>query len=190
MENYWIYLLWAIVVITTLIDINKIPRNVKALKDGWKGLAFLPVAVVILYSMLYVALKLAEIFPVLNWGWLGTNIVAAPLIDVATASETTGMNLISFLTIIGFAITIVFLCLIANYYEEEGFRSTYKSVVIWALLHLIMGIPIYALIPIFCLGIFYKFVHDKYSLNHAYTLHFSTNVTVVALVVAVVLLGI
>lgn len=187
---WWMYVLWGLVVATTLLDYRRIPLHIQALREGWKGIAFLPVALAILFSLLALSLVLANAVPVLEWGWLGTNIAAAPLVDVIDASGETGITGIAVIEVILFALTIAFLCLISNYYEEEMFRSTYKLVAIWALLHLIMGIPLYMVIPIFGLGLLYKYVHNKYSFQRAFALHFSTNVSIIIIALLAFVWGI
>jgi hypothetical protein len=66
-----------------------------------------------------------------------------------------------------------------NYFEELYFRKDVKRVIIWALLHIAMGVAIYVALALLPLGFFYKFIRNKYDVNHAYTLHFATNLVLI-----------
>jgi len=65
-----------------------------------------------------------------------------------------------------------------------------KRVVIWAFLHMVMGVSVSVVIMLLPLGFFYKYIHDKYGVDYAYALHFSTNMTILLIsIVSFLLLG-
>ena len=187
------WLLWGFVVVSAIWEIPYTVERIKALAAGVKALVFLPVAWITLAVTAGIAIYAAEQFPILNWGWLGTNIIAAPLsqtIQEKAANPSLQIGTVETLWLIAVFAIIIYACLMFNYYEEKGFRQSLKAVVIWALLHLTMGIPIYAVFPIFSLGILYKYIHDHYSLNHSYCLHFFTNMSLFAVVGAAIFFGV
>jgi len=161
-------------------------QRIKDIIKGKKALLLLPISLLILLGVNAIAISLTEIYPILNWGWLGYNIVFGPSNPGSTVqpTETTTISLLGNTLYLAFTLLIVACAsLIFNYYEEEIFRKKWWLVPAWALLHLVMGIPIYAVIPIFSVGILYKIIYDKYSLQHAYTLHLSTNMSLLLIVV-------
>jgi hypothetical protein len=185
-----VYALWAYLFYLGLKELPTLPDRIQSLKDGKKALWYLPVSYAVLLIMLGVSLDLANTFPLLQWGWLGTNIAAAPLIDMAgLTTEGGGLTQLATIGIVVFGAALIYLCITANFIEEYLFRSSWTLVVIWALLHLLMGIPIYAAIPIFSVGIVYKYVYDKYTVDHSYCLHFFTNMGLIILVLIGMLMG-
>jgi membrane protease YdiL (CAAX protease family) len=68
-----------------------------------------------------------------------------------------------------------------NYFEELYFRKDITHVVIWAALHIAMGVAVYVTLALIPLGLFYKFIKDRYDVNHAYTLHFATNIVIISI---------
>jgi membrane protease YdiL (CAAX protease family) len=190
--NWIIYVLWGIIMVSLVIEIKYTKERLASLKRGFNALKFLPVALIILITAAIVAITAKDQFPILNWGWLGTNIMMQPLVDIAETQTTTvgiGVDLVQIITIILFMVAIAFACLLCNFYEEERFRSSLFAVVIWAFIHMLMGIPIYAVFPIFCVGLFYKYIYDKYSLDHSYCLHFFTNMSLVSVMGIVLIIG-
>jgi membrane protease YdiL (CAAX protease family) len=185
-----VYALWVYLFYLGLKELPKLPDHIRSLKDGKKALWYLPVSYAVLLIMLGVASDLANMFPILQWGWLGTNIAVAPLIDMAgLTTEGGGLSTIAMIGVVFFGAALIYLCITANFIEEYLFRGSWTLVVIWALLHLLMGIPIYAVIPIFSVGIVYKYVYDKYTVDHSYCLHFFTNAGLIALVLIGILMG-
>lgn len=193
-----VYAAFAIlVVLPTLIGYKHIPDRIQSLRNGIYGILAAPFVLILLFVTMAAALQLAEIIPLLKWGWLGENIVVAPLTpDAATdpsagtgtgnsGSTGEGSGLSTLLPFVLLPIIIVAM-LIFNYDEEDLYRDSYKHVALWAALHLLMGIPIYAIIPIFCAGLVYKQIHDKYGLDTAYATHFATN----ALILSILLIAI
>jgi membrane protease YdiL (CAAX protease family) len=79
---------------------------------------------------------------------------------------------------------LIYMLIHVNYFEEFYFRKNVKRVVIWALLHIVMGVAVYVVIVLLPLGFFYRYILDKYSINHAYTLHFATNLVLIGISVS------
>ncbi|MFL6384257.1 MAG: hypothetical protein ACJ712_04695, partial [Nitrososphaeraceae archaeon] len=49
---------------------------------------------------------------------------------------------------------------------------------------LAMGVAIHVVLVLLPLGFFYRYIFNKYSVNHAYTLHLATNLILVAIAVS------
>ena len=114
----------------------------------------------------------------LQWGWLGINIVAAPLTAVAGAGSGSG-SLVLLAVVIALLVPALVLF---NYIEEREYRDSWREVGVWAVSHLIMGIPLFAVFPIFATGIVYKIVHDRQGLETAYVAHLTTNCALLAII--------
>jgi hypothetical protein len=68
-----------------------------------------------------------------------------------------------------------------NYFEEFYFRKNVKRVIIWALMHVAMGVPVYVALALLPLGFLYRRIFNKYGINHAYALHLATNLVLIGL---------
>ena len=170
---------YVLIIFMVISSIKEIPQRIRNLKHGKKALLYLFLTIPILLVTLIGSIIVSEYIPILKLGWLGYNIIFGPSLNSNTET-TTLLSIIPTLSIFIFA---MFACLIFNYYEEKEFRKKWIHVPLWAVLHLIMGIPIYAIIPIFSVGIIYKHIYDKYSLDHAYTAHFATNIVIIGIVI-------
>ena len=142
------------------------------LKSGYKALIFLPLTVSTLVIYVIFAMEFLSNIPILNLSWLGYNIVIGPYADQGVFG------------ILPFIPLLIYMLIHVNYFEEFYFRKNVKRVVIWALLHIVMGVAIYVVIVLLPLGFFYRYIVDKYSINHAYTLHFATNLVLVGISVS------
>ena len=142
------------------------------LKSGYKALIFLPLTVSTLVIYVIFAMEFLSNIPILNLSWLGYNIVIGPFGDQGVFG------------ILPFIPLLIYMLIHVNYFEEFYFRKNVKRVVIWALLHIVMGVAVYVVIVLLPLGFFYRYVLDKYSINHAYTLHFATNLVLVGISVS------
>jgi membrane protease YdiL (CAAX protease family) len=118
------------------------------------------------------AMQFLSNIPILNLSWLGYNIVIGPFADQGV------------LGILPFIPLLIYMLIHVNYFEEFYFRKNVKRVVIWALLHIVMGVALYVVIVLLPLGFFYRYILDKYSINHAYTLHFATNLVLIGISVS------
>lgn len=142
------------------------------LKSGYKALIFLPLTVSILVIYVIFAMEFLSNIPILNLSWLGYNIVIGPFADQGVFG------------ILPFIPLLIYMLIHVNYFEEFYFRKNVKRVVIWALLHIVMGVAVYVVIVLLPLGFFYRYILDKYSINHAYTLHFATNLVLIGISVS------
>jgi membrane protease YdiL (CAAX protease family) len=142
------------------------------LKSGYKALIFLPLTVSVLVSYVIFAMEFLSDIPILNLSWLGYNIVIGPFADQGVFG------------ILPFIPLLIYMLIHVNYFEEFYFRKNVKRVVIWALLHIVMGVAVYVVIVLLPLGFFYRYILDKYSINHAYTLHFATNLVLIGISVS------
>jgi membrane protease YdiL (CAAX protease family) len=142
------------------------------LKSGYKALIFLPLTVSTLVIYVIFAMEFLSNIPILNLSWLGYNIVIGPYADQGVFG------------ILPFIPVLIYMLIHVNYFEEFYFRKNVKRVVIWALLHIVMGVAVYVVIVLLPLGFFYRYIVDKYSINHAYTLHFATNLVLVGISVS------
>lgn len=142
------------------------------LKSGYKALIFLPLTVSVLVIYVIFATEFLSNIPILNLSWLGYNIVIGPFADQGV------------LGILPFIPLLIYMLIHVNYFEEFYFRKNVKRVVVWALLHIVMGVAVYVVIVLLPLGFFYRYILDKYSINHAYTLHFATNLVLIGISVS------
>ncbi len=142
------------------------------LKSGYKALIFLPLTVSVLVIYVSFAMEFLSNIPILNLSWLGYNIVIGPYADQGVFG------------ILPFIPLLIYMLIHVNYFEEFYFRKNVKRVVIWALLHIVMGVAVYVVIVLLPLGFFYRYILDKYSINHAYTLHFATNLVLIGISVS------
>ncbi len=142
------------------------------LKSGYKALIFLPLTVSVLVIYVIFAMEFLSNIPILNLSWLGYNIVIGPYADQGVFG------------ILPFIPLLIYMLIHVNYFEEFYFRKNVKRVVIWALLHIVMGVAVYVVIVLLPLGFFYRYILDKYSVNHAYTLHFATNLVLIGISVS------
>jgi membrane protease YdiL (CAAX protease family) len=142
------------------------------LKSGYKALIFLPLTVSVLVIYVIFAIEFLSNIPILNLSWLGYNIVIGPFADQGVFG------------ILPFIPLLIYMLIHVNYFEEFYFRKNVKRVVIWALLHIVMGVALYVVIVLLPLGFFYRYILNKYSINHAYTLHFATNLVLIGISVS------
>ncbi len=142
------------------------------LKSGYKALIFLPLTVGLLISYVFFSMDFLSKIPVLNSSWLGYNIAIGPFADQGVFG------------VLPFIPLLIYMLIHVNYFEEFYFRKNIKLVIIWALLHIVMGVAVYVVIVLFPLGLFYRYILDKYSINHAYTLHFVTNLVIIGISVS------
>jgi membrane protease YdiL (CAAX protease family) len=151
----------------SLLLAGETKRRFLDLKMGAKALAYLPLTVLPLLIFTIFAVNFLSEIPVLNASWLGYNIAIGPFGDQGLFG------------IVPFLPPLVYMLIHVNYFEEVYFRKDVKRVIIWALLHIAMGVTIYVALALLPLGFFYKFIRNKYDVNHAYTLHLATNLVLI-----------
>ncbi|HZD36085.1 MAG TPA: hypothetical protein VE130_12845 [Nitrososphaeraceae archaeon] len=153
----------------SLLFVKQTHRRIVDLKAGIKGLVFLPITVVLLLVFVFFILGFMNQFPLFSISWLGYNIAVGPYADQG------------FVGIIPFLPFLVYTFIHVNYFEEYYFRTNSKRVVIWAFLHMVMGVSVGVALMLLPLGFFYKYIYDKYGVDYAYALHFSTNITILSI---------
>lgn len=178
----WVWLLFALLVVLPLgLHLPTLPDRIRDIRTGIRGVVYVPICVVVLFTSAFAATMAAEYIPLLQWGWLGENIIVSPITPDSTGEG--GGSGGSVLELAVFVPVIVVAMVLFNYYEERLYRDSYRAVVIWAILHLIMGIPLFAVIPIFAVGVIYKVLYDYRSLEVAYVAHLFTNFVLLTLLV-------
>ena len=123
-------------------------------------------------SMKYAPIAYVDQIPILNWSWLGYNIAFGPFAEQ-------GM-----LGIIPFVPLLLYMFLHINYFEEFYFRKSKKMVLVWALIHIGMGIKIHMALILIPIGFVFKYIYDKKGIKHSYAMHFATNIMVVVMLFA------
>ena len=164
MQDLYLIIIYVAVVGPSLLLVGETKSRILNLKTGIRALAYLPLTVLPLLAFAILAVNLLSSIPLLNASWLGYNIAIGPF-------GNQGM-----LGILPFIPLLVYMLIHVNYFEEFYFRKNVKYVVVWALLHLAMGVAVYVALALVPLGLFYKFIRNRYDVNHAYALHFATNI--------------
>jgi hypothetical protein len=131
LQNNILFLLMYIVLMTpSLLFVKHTYRRILDLKAGIKGLIFLPITVVSLMIFVFFILGFLNQFPLFNLSWLGYNIAVGPYGDQG------------FTGVLPFLPFLVYTFIHVNYFEEYYFRTNLKRVVIWAFLHMVMGVTL------------------------------------------------
>jgi len=76
---------------------------------------------------------------------------------------------------------LLYMFLHINYFEERYFRKSKKMVIVWALIHIAMGIKIHMALVLIPIGFVFKYVYDKKGVQHSYAMHFATNILIVCM---------
>lgn len=167
LQNDILFLLIYVILMTpSLLFVKQTRRRILDLKAGIKGLVFLPITVVSLMVFVFFISGFLIQFPLFNLSWLGYNIAVGPYADQG------------FTGVLPFLPFLVYTFIHVNYFEEYYFRTNLKRVVIWAFLHMVMGVSVSVALMLLPLGFFYKYIYDKYGVDYSYALHFSTNITI------------
>jgi hypothetical protein len=167
-----------LVVVPVVLQARKLPARIRSARQGIRGVIYVPLTLVVLIPTALLAYVVSRSLQFLQWGWLGINIVAAPLMAVAgTGNESGSLVLLAIVIALLVPALVLF-----NYIEEREYRDSWRGVGIWAVSHLIMGIPLFAVFPIFATGIVYKVVYDRRGLETAYVAHLTTNCVLLAIV--------
>ena len=152
---------------SSLLLIKETKKRINDLKIGINSIKYAPFAFGILCAYIILAYDFVDTIPILNWSWLGYNIAFGPFADQGLWG------------IIPFIPLLVYMFIHINYVEELYFRKSKKMVVIWAFVHIAMGVKIHMAIVLLPIGFLFKYIYDKKGVNHAYAMHFATNVLVV-----------
>lgn len=167
-----------LVVVPVALQARKLPARIRSVRQGIRGVIYAPLALIVLFPTALFFYLMSQSLYFLQWGWLGVNIVAAPLTAVGGAGSGSG----SFVLLALIIVLLVPALVLFNYIEEREYRDSWRGVGVWAGSHLIMGIPLFAVFPIFATGIVYKVVHDRQGLETAYVAHLTTNCTLLAII--------
>jgi membrane protease YdiL (CAAX protease family) len=172
LQDIYLIAIYITIVGPSLLLAKETKTRLLNLKSGYKALIFLPLTVSVLISYVFFAIDFLSKIPILNLSWLGHNIAIGPFADQGAFG------------ILPFIPLLLYMLIHVNYFEEFYFRKNVKRVIIWALLHIVMGVAVYVVIILFPLGLFYRYILYKYSINHAYTLHFATNLVLIGISVS------
>ena len=158
---------YVLTVSASLLLIKDTKKRFLDLKKGKSSIKFAPIAFGILAVYVAFGFQYAETIPILNWSWLGYNIAIGPFADQGMWG------------VLPFIPLLLYMFIHINYVEELYFRKTKKMVVVWALIHILMGIKVHMALVLLPIGFLFKYIYDKKGLNHSYAMHFATNILVV-----------
>lgn len=172
MDSTFLIIFYVATVVPTLLLVRETKPRLKNLKNGLRSLVYLPLTVGILMSYVVFAMGYLSQVPILNWSWLGYNIALGPTADQGLWG------------VLPFLPMLVYMLIHVNYFEEMYFRKTALLTIIWAFLHVAMGVALHVALALLPLGFFYKYLYKKRGLDYAYALHFATNIIIVAVSIA------
>lgn len=158
---------YVLTVSASLLLLKETKKRWLDLKKGINSVKFAPLAFGMLLAYVVFAYDFAETIPILNWSWLGYNIAFGPFADQGVWG------------ILPFVPLLIYMFIHINYVEEFYFRKSNKMVVLWALVHVAMGIKVHMAIMLIPIGFLFKYIYDKNGLNHSYAMHFATNIMLV-----------
>jgi membrane protease YdiL (CAAX protease family) len=171
LQDIYITIIYVALLIPSLLVVKETRMRIWNLHSGSRTLYFLPITVAALLGYVFFIMPVLSRFPILNLSWLGYNIAAGPLAHQGVIG------------IIPFVPLLVYMLIHVNYFEEYYFRKNSKRVVIWGFLHILMGVSLSAVFILLPLGFFYKYIYSKYGINHAYALHFATNIVLIGVTI-------
>ncbi len=151
----------------SLLLIKETKKRISNLKVGINSMKYAPIAFGILFAYVIFAYDFVETIPILNWSWLGYNIAFGPFADEGLWG------------IVPFVPLLLYMFIHINYVEELYFRKSKKMVIVWAFVHIAMGVKVHMAIILLPIGFLFKYIYDKKGINHSYAMHFATNILVV-----------
>ena len=152
---------------SSLLLIKETKKRILNLKNGLKSIKYAPISFAILACYVLFIFPYADEIPILNWSWLGYNIAFGPFAEEGIWG------------VIPFIPLLLYMFIHINYFEERFFRKSKKMVIVWALIHIAMGIKIHMALILIPVGFVFKYVYDKKGVDHSYAMHFATNIIVV-----------
>ena len=158
---------YVLTVTASLLLVKETKKRFSDLKDGIRSIKFAPLAFGILAAYVIFAFEYIDTIPILNWSWLGYNIAFGPFAEKG------------FWGIVPFIPILLYMFIHINYVEELYFRKSKKMVIVWALIHIAMGIKVHMALVLIPIGFLFKYIYDKKGLSHSYAMHFATNIMVV-----------
>jgi membrane protease YdiL (CAAX protease family) len=172
LDSTFLIIFYVATVVPTLLLVKETKPRLKNLRNGLRSIVYLPLTVGILMLYVIFAMDFFSKIPILNWSWLGYNIAIGPAADQGLWG------------VLPFVPMLVYMLIHVNYFEEMYFRKTALLTVVWAFLHIAMGVAVHVALALLPLGFFYKYLYKKRGLDHAYALHFATNIIIVAVSIA------
>jgi membrane protease YdiL (CAAX protease family) len=169
LEDIYLIIFYLCMAGPSLLLAKETKTRLSNLKSGIKGLFFLPLTVGMLMIYVIFGKDYLSQIPILNLSWLGYNIALGPFGNQGVFG------------ILPFIPMLIYMLIHVNYFEEFYFRKNVKRVIIWALMHVAMGVAVYVALVLLPLGFFYRSIFNKYGINHAYTLHLATNLVLIGI---------
>lgn len=167
-DSTFLLIFYIATVVPTLLLVKETKPRLRNLRQGLKSLVYLPITIGTLLAYIIFAMDFFSTIPVLNWSWLGYNIALGPSADQGLYG------------VLPFLPMLVYMLIHVNYFEEMYFRKNILMTIAWAFLHVAMGVAVHVALALLPLGFLYKHIYKTKGLNHAYALHFATNMIVVA----------
>ena len=158
---------YILTVAASLLLVKETKKRILDLKNGIKSMKFAPIAFGVITLYVIFLHDYVDSIPILNWSWLGYNIAFGPFADQGL------WGTIPFIPI------LLYMFIHINYVEELYFRRSKKMVIVWALIHIAMGIKVHMAIMLLPIGFLFKYIYDKKGLNDSYAMHFATNILIV-----------
>ena len=152
---------------TSLLLVKETKKRIKNFRIGIQSIKYAPIAFAILFSYVIFAFDIVDTMPILNWSWLGYNIAFGPFADEGLWG------------IVPFIPLLLYMFIHINYVEELYFRKSKKMVIVWALVHVAMGVKVHMAIILVPIGFLFKYIYDKKGIDHSYAAHLVTNVLVI-----------
>ena len=152
---------------SSLLLIKETKKRILNLKNGLKSIKYAPISFAILAVYVLFIFPYVDQIPILNWSWLGYNIAFGPFAEQGIWG------------VLPFIPLLLYMFIHINYFEERIFRNSKKMVIVWALIHIAMGIKIHMALILIPIGFIFKYVYDKKGVEHSYAMHFATNILVV-----------
>ncbi len=137
------------------------------LKAGLASAKYVPISIGIIFAYALFGFEILDSVPFLDWSWLGYNIAFGPFADQGVW------------WILPFVPLLIYMFIHINYIEEAYFRKSKKMVLVWALIHIGMGVKIHTALVLIPVGFLFKYIYDRRGIKHAYAAHFVTNILVV-----------
>ena len=167
-DSLFLVIFYAVTVVPTLLFVKETKTRLQNLRHGIRSLVWLPLTIGSLLSYVVFAMGYLSEIPVLNWSWLGYNIALGPTADQGLYG------------VLPFVPMLVYMLIHVNYFEELYFRKNIPLTIGWAFLHVAMGVAVHVALALLPVGLLYKYIYKKCGINHAYTLHFATNIIIVS----------
>ncbi|MCI0563488.1 MAG: hypothetical protein MN733_33855 [Nitrososphaera sp.] len=166
MDELFLILFYVAMIAPSLLLVKDTKRRLSNLKNGGRSLIFLPLTIGGLVAYVMFAMDFLSGIPVLGWSWLGYNIALGPYAEGGVPG------------ILPFVPMLIYMLIHVNYFEELYFRKSAKLVILWAFLHIAMGVAVHVALALLPIGFLYRRVYVRREINQAYSLHFATNMVV------------